>query len=71
MTHANTAQDALARGSVAEIGAAYRSRSLSVIEAVKWYVDRIETISKSGPALNAVRTVNEGHSTWRASSTVS
>lgn len=45
----------LAQGSIAELGAHFRERSLSVEDAVGWYLSRIQRISESGPAINAVR----------------
>lgn len=48
----------LAQGSIAELGAHFRGGRLSVEEAVGWYLSRIERISESGPAINAVREVS-------------
>jgi amidase len=48
-------EDCLAGGSVAAISREYRSRRLSIREAVRWYVARIEACNRIGPALNAVR----------------
>ncbi len=45
----------LLNGSIAEIGALYRSRGMSVIEAVAWYLARIERFRD----LNAVRDISE------------
>lgn len=49
---------ALSQGSVAELGAHFRGRRLSVEEAVGWYLARVRAISHSGPAINAVREVS-------------
>lgn len=46
------ADDLLLNGSIAEIGAAYRSRRVSVSDAVGFYLRRI---AKLNPSLNAVR----------------
>ena len=51
-------QALLAQGSLAEIGAAFRARQLSVAEAVGWYLKRIEAMNGAGPKLNAVRMVS-------------
>jgi amidase len=48
----------LAQGSIAELGAMLRARRLSAVEAVGWYLARIQSISQSGPNLNAVREVS-------------
>ena len=48
----------LAQGSIAELGAMLRARRLSAVEAVGWYLARIQSISQSGPTLNAVREVS-------------
>jgi amidase len=48
----------LLKGSVAEIGAAYRSRALSIAEAATWFERRIEALNQKGPKLNAVRQVS-------------
>ncbi len=45
-------------GSIADLSACYERRSLSVEEAVNWYLSRINAISRSGPAINAVREVS-------------
>src|SRR5581483_5932688 len=47
----------LVTGSIAAIQAAYQARSLSVADAVGFYLQRIEAVSRTGPALNAVRVV--------------
>jgi amidase len=47
-------------GSVAAIGSAFRSKQVSVAEAVSWYLRRIEAFNQNGPALNAVKDVS-GH----------
>jgi amidase len=44
----------LANGSITEIGALYRSRRASVVEAVSWYLARIERMAH----LNAVREIS-------------
>ena len=48
----------LTDGSVSAIGSEYRSRRISVSEAVRWYLARIEAFNRTGPALNAVRALN-------------
>jgi amidase len=48
----------LLKGSIAEIGGAFRSRRLSIVEAAQWYKQRIEALNHKGPALNAVRQVS-------------
>lgn len=48
----------LLKGSVAEIGAAYRSRKLSIAEAAAWFECRIEALNQKGPKLNAIRQVS-------------
>ena len=53
MTHA-----ILEHGSIAEIGAAFRLRKISVVEAVGWHVARIEAFDRKGSLLNAVRTLS-------------
>ena len=45
----------LLNGSIAEIGALYRLRRISVVEAVAWYLARIERLKD----LNAVRDISE------------
>ena len=45
----------LLNGSIAEIGALYRSHRTSVVEAVAWYLTRIERFKD----LNAVRDISE------------
>ena len=45
----------LLNGSIAEIGALYRSRRITVVEAIAWYLARIERFKD----LNAVREVSE------------
>ncbi len=45
-------------GSLPAIGSEFRSRRLSVREAVAWYMARIEAFDRAGPALNAVRALN-------------
>jgi len=52
------ADEILLTGSIANIGAAYRRRQLSIAEAVAFYLGRIERLNRSGPALNAVREVS-------------
>lgn len=47
----------LVAGSIAEIQAAYRARSLSVVDAVAFYLQRIKAVNRQGPAINAVRSV--------------
>ena len=45
----------LEKGSIAEIGAAYRANTLTIAEAVSWYLARIARLN---PELNAVREVS-------------
>jgi amidase len=45
----------LLKGSIAEIGTAYRSRAVSVVEATAWYARRAEALNQQGPKLNAIR----------------
>ena len=52
------AENSLIGGSIADLTAHFRSRRLSVEEAVGWYLARIATISQSGPTINAVREVS-------------
>lgn len=51
-------EQSLSQGSIADLGTHLRGRSLSVEEAVGWYLSRINAISRSGPAINAVREVS-------------
>jgi amidase len=51
-------EQSLMCGSIAELTAQFRSRRLSVEEAVGWYLARIAAINRSGPAINAVREVS-------------
>lgn len=51
-------EQSLLLGSIADLSACYCRRSLSVEEAVNWYLSRIDAISRSGPAINAVREVS-------------
>ena len=48
----------LMQGSITELRALYLEKKLSVTDAVNWYLNRINTISKNGPAINAVREVS-------------
>lgn len=48
----------LMQGSIAELRALYLEKKLSVTDAVNWYLNRINAISKNGPAINAVREVS-------------
>jgi amidase len=52
--------DVLLRGSISEIGAAIRSRRVSVSELVDWYQKRIGTYDKGPNGLNAVRSLARG-----------
>jgi amidase len=52
------ATELLLTGSIAQIGTAYRKRQLTVVEAVQFFLARIESISRAGPKLNAVREVS-------------
>src|SRR5262245_55076881 len=47
--------DLLLNGSIADIRSAYDKKSVSVREAVDFFVGRIETLNGKGPKLNAVR----------------
>ncbi len=47
----------LISGSASAIGQAYRDGLLSIEDAVKWYLARIEALNQAGPKLNAVKTV--------------
>jgi amidase len=51
-------ENLLAHGSVAAIGGELRARRLSVADMVAWYLARIAALDRSGPTLNAVRTLN-------------
>jgi amidase len=48
----------LMQGSITELRALYLEKKLSVTDAVNWYLNRINAISKNGPAINAVREVS-------------
>ncbi|MGE0038617.1 MAG: amidase family protein [Xanthobacteraceae bacterium] len=54
----NNIEHCLANGPMSAIGNEYRSRRLSVSEAVRWYLARIEAFNRVGPVLKAVRTPN-------------
>ena len=45
----------LLNGSIAALGAAFRSKRLSVAEAVSWFLERIKRFNHAGSNLNAVR----------------
>ena len=47
-------EDILIKGSIADLQSAYTTRRLSVSEAVRFYLARIEALSRNGPGLNAV-----------------
>lgn len=51
-------EQSLMCGSIADLTAHFRSRRLSVEEALGWYLARIAAINQSGPAINAVREVS-------------
>ena len=51
-------ENVLLQGSIPELLALYREKKLTVIDAVTWYLSRIQSISQSGPAINAVREVS-------------
>ena len=53
--HMTDIERVLLNGSIAEIGALYRSRRISVAEAVSWFLARIERFKD----LNAVRDISE------------
>jgi amidase len=48
----------LESGTCADIGAAYRGGTVSVANAIGWYLDRIARLNAAGPALNAVKSVS-------------
>ncbi len=48
-------ENTLLNGSIAELRALYVNKQISVVEAVTWFQSRIDRVSKSGPAINAVR----------------
>jgi amidase len=48
-------ENLLVTGSIADIQAAYQTRSLSVAEALGFYLRRIEALNRRSPAINAVR----------------
>ena len=50
-------EDILIKGSIADLQSAYTTRRLSVSEAVRFYLARIEALSRNGLGLNAVRSV--------------
>jgi amidase len=50
--------DIFIKGSIADIGAAYRRRELTAAGAIAFYLGRIESLSRGGPGLNAVREVS-------------
>lgn len=45
----------LETGSITAVQALYRDGRLSVVDAVSWHLQRIETLNAKGPTLNAVR----------------
>lgn len=53
-----SAEAILLQGSLADIGREFRAGRLSVCEAVRFYLDRIEALSTNGPRINAVREVS-------------
>jgi amidase len=50
-------EDVLLKGSIAEIGGLIASRKISIEDLVTWHLSRIESFDRSGPTLNAVRTI--------------
>src|SRR5205823_4138433 len=59
--HTMTSSDieqTLKLGSVTAIGRQIRSRSVSIAEAVGWYLDRIDALNHAEPKLNAIRVVS-------------
>jgi len=52
------AEQILARGSVDEIGALFRTRALPIREATQWYLNRIEAHNQAGAALNCVKDIS-------------
>lgn len=51
-------ENVLISGTISDLSALYRDKKLTVIEAVTWYLSRIESISQTGLAINAVREVS-------------
>jgi amidase len=51
-------EQSLMCGSTGDLATHFRSRRLSVEEAVGWYLARIAAFNQSGPAINAVREVS-------------
>ncbi|MEO8203257.1 MAG: amidase family protein, partial [Betaproteobacteria bacterium] len=54
----NDLERTLLQGSIAELRAHYAERRLSVADAVTWFLSRIDKVSRSGAAINAVREVS-------------
>jgi len=50
-------EELLLNGSIASIHQAIVAKKFSVREIAGWYLDRIEALDRSGPSLNAVRTI--------------
>lgn len=53
----------LEEATIADVQAAFAHGSLTCVELVQGYLDRIEAYEENGPELNAITTVNPGH--WR------
>jgi amidase len=51
-------ENVLMGGAIPELLALYRDKQLTVVEAVTWYLSRIQSISQTGLAINAVREVS-------------
>ncbi len=48
----------LTEGSITELRSNFLNRDLSIEEAVKWFLSRIDSLNQSGKAINAVREVS-------------
>jgi amidase len=48
----------LMEGTITELRSIYLNRDLSIEEAVKWFLSRIDSLNQSGAAINAVREVS-------------
>lgn len=55
---ATDAEALLLSGSVGEIGALFRGKTLSIADATGWYLKRIDAFNHQGPALNCVKDVS-------------
>ena len=50
--------DALNEITIAEIHRRYRDGSLTAVQLVQWYLDRIEALDRAGPKINAIISLN-------------